>query len=178
MYRQRTTCRPHLLIAGFALALLFPAARAAELAVAPEAATQPPEEVEVIGKKLYQLRRDVIEAEERYFALYNELNTNDDYDVHCELRAELGTRIKTRICTVVYVEKALEEEAHAFLEGRTVAPASLVALMRQDEYRKAAVAVLKANPKLFQLLRERVELGRKYESVRKERMKGRWIVFE
>jgi len=54
----------------------------------------------------------------------------------------------------------------------------MVALMRQDDYRKSVIAVLKANPRLYQLLRERNELERKYERVRKERMKGRWILFE
>jgi len=178
MNRRSTFCRSRLLVAGVALGLLFPAVRAAEPATDPATTTQPLEEVEVIGKKLSKLRQEVIEAEERYYALYNELNTNDDYDVHCVLEAHIGTRIKSRVCKAVYVAKAQEDEAQAFLQGRVVAPASLVALTRQDDFRKSAIAVIKANPKLFDLLRERNELEQKYERVRKERMKGRWILFE
>jgi hypothetical protein len=178
MNRRSTFCKSPLLVAGVALGLLLPAVRAAEPANDPVTAARPLEEVEIIGKKLYQLQREVIEAEERYYALYNELNTNDDYDVYCELRAPLGTKIKTRICTAAYIAKAQEAEAKAFLDGETVAPTAQVALMRQDDYRKSAIAVLKANPRLYQLLRERNELERKYERVRKERMKGHWILFE
>jgi len=178
MNRRSTFCRSRLLVAGVALGLLLPAVRAAEPATDAAMTTRPLEEVEIIGKKLYQLQREVIEAEERYYALYNELNTNDDFDVHCEMHAPLGTKIKNRICTAVYIAKAQEAEAKAFLDGETVAPTAQVALMRQNDYRKSVIAVLKANPRLYQLLRERNELEQKYERVRKERMKGRWILFE
>ena len=57
------------------------------------------DEITVYGKKsLHLLREDVIEAELNVFGIYNELNSSDDFDIHCFERARTGTRIKQRFC--------------------------------------------------------------------------------
>lgn len=154
-------------------------AASAPAASAPAAAetTELPE-VQVVGKRLYQMRQDIIKTEDKFFALYNELNKDDDYDVHCIMEAPTGTRLKQRICRVKYYEKAQAEEAQAMLHGEYAPPADMIALERGPEYEKKALAVINAHPELRRLIRERDALEKKYNATRKERFKGRWILFE
>jgi hypothetical protein len=135
-------------------------------------------EVQVVGKRLYQMRQDIIKAEDKFFAMFNELNKDDDYDVHCTVEAPTGTRLKKRVCRVQFYEKAQAEEAQALLRGEFAPPADLVAVERSAEYERKALAVINANPELRKLVKEREELEKKYNATRKERFKGRWILFE
>jgi hypothetical protein len=135
-------------------------------------------EVQVVGKRLYQMRQDIIKAEDKFFAKFNELNKDDDFDVHCAMTAETGTRLKKRVCKLQFYENAQAEEAQAMLRGDYAPPADLVALERSDEYKQKALAVINANPELRRLIREREALEKKYAATRKERFKGRWILFE
>ena len=136
------------------------------------------EEVEVLGRKLWQMREDILVAEERFYSLYNELNPEDDFDIRCERVARTGTLMKLRVCKPVFHARAQEEEGRAFVEGRAVPPASLVLLQRNAEYRKVTRDLVTKNPQLFELLKERAELQQKYDQARKERFKGRMILFE
>jgi hypothetical protein len=149
-------------------------------AASPEAVSESTElpEVQVMGKRLYEMRQDIIKAEDKFFALFNELNTDDDYDVHCNVEAPTGTRLKQRVCRLQFYEKAQAEEAQALLRGEFAPPADLVAVERGAEYEKKALAVINAHPELRRLVREREALDKKYKATRKERFKGRWILFE
>jgi hypothetical protein len=53
-----------------------------------------------------------------------------------------------------------------------------VALERRAEYQQKALAVINAHPELRRMIREREALEKKYDTTRKARFKGRWIVFE
>ena len=56
-------------------------------------------EIVVIGQKsLAEIRRDVFEAEEDFYALFNKLNDEKDYDVRCFYEKPTGTRIKNHVC--------------------------------------------------------------------------------
>lgn len=149
-------------------------------AASPEPVSETTElpEVQVMGKRLYQMRQDIIKAEDKFFALFNQLNTDDDYDVHCAMEAPTGTRLKQRVCRVQFYEKAQAEEAQAILRGEYAPPADLVAVERGAEYERKALAVINAHPELLKLVREREALEKKYNAARKERFKGRWILFE
>jgi hypothetical protein len=159
-----------------ALALGVAPVRAAS-PVAVNDATELPE-VQVMGKRLYQMRQDIIRAEDQFFARFNELNTDDDFDVHCTMEAPTGTRLKQRVCRVQFYEKAQAEEAQALLRGEFAPPADLVAVERSAEYEKKALAVINAHPELLKLVREREALEKRYIATRKARFKGRWILFE
>jgi hypothetical protein len=172
-----THCRTHPAVTVAAVLALLPWAPASSAATV-ATSTQEIEEVQVVGKRLYQMRQDIIEAEERFFALYNELNKEDDFDVHCREDVPTGSRIARRTCRVAFVEKAQAEEARAFLTGDYAPPPDLVALERSAEYRKHALAIINANPQLRRLIREREALEKKFNDTRKARFKGRWILFE
>jgi hypothetical protein len=152
------------------------------LTLAPAVASQPGSQVEELdeitieGKKLSQLRMAVIETEDRFYKLFNELNTNDDYDVQCANQAPTGSRITRRVCKPVFYANAEAEYAQALVGGYYAPPATMVALQRTDEYQQAMRELVERNPKLRRLLIERDRLERNYVKARKERFKGRLIL--
>jgi len=58
----------------------------------------PKEEIVVLGKRLEELRIQIELAEDDVYARFNEINSNDLFDVHCYERAAAGSRIEKRTC--------------------------------------------------------------------------------
>lgn len=136
------------------------------------------DEVTVNGKRLSQMRQDIVRAEDAFFAAYNKLNPEHDYDVHCDMEAPIGTRIKQRVCRVAFFERAQADEAQALLGGYSVPSADTVLMERSDDMKKSMLAVINAHPELRRMIRVREDLEKKYLATRKERFKGHWILFE
>jgi hypothetical protein len=170
---------------------LPPGLDASEAAVAPDIAApadatptapaRPDEQLDEIivqGTRLWQMHKALTDADDRFFARYNEINKDHDFDVHCDMEAPLGTRIKQRICRPAFQERAEEQWARGLLEGFSAIPPELIWLVREDEYRKNLLDVARGDPLLMKMLRERDALAKRYEAERKRRMKGRWIIFE
>ena len=124
------------------------------------------------------MRQQLVELEDRFYALYNELNENDDFDVTCRMEAPLGTRLRKRNCKVAYVEDAEAEQGQAFVRGEFAPDPQLIALERQTEYRVAALKVINNDKRLRRLIEERMKLEERYESERKRQFKGRGFCFE
>ncbi len=139
------------------------------------------EEVEVIGKKLHQLQSELVETQDRFYALYNKLNTNDDFDIHCTMHAPIGTRIEKRQCRLEFLREATAAEGQNFFLGRGatagISPQTLW-FTREDEYRKTIKAVLETHPELIELAEEWQRRQTRYENARKERLEGRLVLFE
>ncbi len=183
--------RPSFTIAVAAwLICLPPGIGASEAAAAPDVA--PPDitptapakpyeqldEIIVQGTRLWQMHKAITDADDRFFARYNEINKNHDFDVHCAMEAPLGTKLKQRICRAAFQEKAEEEWARALLQGTAANPPEVVRVAREDQYRKNLLDVVRGNPELMKMLRQRDALEKKYEAELKKRMKGKWILFE
>ena len=144
-------------------------------------------EVEVIGRKLHQMQREVIEAEDRFYALYNELNQNRDFDIHCVVEARTGTKVRQRDCRIEFVQRAVTMQAQEFLYGgtsaspgfwRPVSDPGAEWFVRREEYRENARALLLAHPQLMERALKWRQLQAQYERARKQRMKGRVILVE
>jgi hypothetical protein len=56
------------------------------------------EEVIVRGRTLESLREQIREAEVAYFDRFNEINSDDEFDIHCYYRVEIGSKIPRRRC--------------------------------------------------------------------------------
>jgi len=66
----------------------------------------------VVGQKsLSQLRKEVFEAEEDFYSVFNKLNDEKDYDVRCFYEKATGTHIKNHVCRARFVTKAFERHA-------------------------------------------------------------------
>jgi hypothetical protein len=57
-----------------------------------------PEEFVVRGKRLADFRDDLRKARERAYDIFNEINSNDDFDVHCSDESRAGTRVPLQVC--------------------------------------------------------------------------------
>jgi len=161
------------------------------LSLAPlaQGSDQPLDEVlvEVNRGKLIQ---EMIKLEDRFFERYNELNTNDDFDTDCDLETRAGTRVERRYCRAVYQTRALQKEASGYLyflqknnpppsgnpapgeqppppllEGPPL-PSYMEIAARQKDYQENIREVVRKHPELQELLRERHELGKRYEASR------------
>lgn len=147
------------------------------------------DEVYVVGKKLREMEREVVKAEDRFYQRFNALNTNDDFDIHCRMDKATGTLIPQRQCSIKFLEDAGAIDAREFLMGLTTGTsargvnAPLAALVpqwvqRREEYRQTAKALLEKDPELLAMGTEWVRLQAQYERVRKERQKDKAILFD
>jgi hypothetical protein len=80
--------------------------------------TRPIEEITVLGERsFFTLRLEIEAAEAEVYGLFNELNTNDDFDFKCTREAYTGSHIKRRRCMAAYLREAQAENTQNYLEG-------------------------------------------------------------
>lgn len=70
------------------------------------------DDIVVVGEKsTAALRRDVYQSEDDFYALYNKLNDDDEYDVRCFYETPTGTRMKNHVCRAAFVSNAYMKHA-------------------------------------------------------------------
>jgi len=163
---------------------LFAAISLPALAATPSSQKADLDEVTVNGErvKLEAMRKELVQLEDKFYDRYNELNTNDDFDIHCIEEARTGTRFIKRSCRAVYQERAFAEEGQAafkilqrfrekgpqIADGGPPVPATLIVQRRLPEYKKNLEDVARKDPELTRLLEERGKLIEKYDSALKK----------
>lgn len=136
------------------------------------------DEAVVSGTRLWDLRQAVIKADDAFYALFNELNQNDDFDMHCRVERLIGLHITQRMCRPGYLEAAQADEAREALASMKGEPATIAAppahvlLQREAEWRDNLLAVINSDPRLQKLFRERERLQRSYEAERDKRSRA------
>jgi hypothetical protein len=76
-----------------------------------------PDEFIVTAKALADLRFRIERAEDEVFARFNEINSNDLFDMHCYERAATGSKIQQRVCLSNAWRKADNAIAEAIVGG-------------------------------------------------------------
>jgi hypothetical protein len=165
------------LLSGLLPTVVVGAGEAGSGAPAQQSRPAPLDEVLVVGEKLDQMQRRIVDIEDHFNAVYNTLNTRHEFDVHCVSEAPTMSNIRRRLCKPVYVANAEREQSIAFLQGQSAPQADLVTEMHRDEYRRNMLEVVKRSPQLQQLLRERAELAAHYRKATQDRFKGHAILF-
>jgi hypothetical protein len=89
------------LLAGAAVGQQDAQARGEQPAAVPS--PEPPEEIIVRGRRIGELRLTIERAEEAVFARFNDLNSTDDFDIHC--RNEKFYGLNRRSCESNIVHK-------------------------------------------------------------------------
>jgi len=96
-------------VLAFSLAATGVAAQSPAPAANPGEVLEELEEVVVHGRRL---KDEIIKAEDKYFALFNEVNKDDRYDTHCvALQMERDSRMQSRACIPGFVADAMAEWA-------------------------------------------------------------------
>lgn len=103
------------------------------------------DEVLVYGaRSLTLLRQEVTVAEDRFFDIYNELNEDDRYDIICETRRPIGTRIGVRECKAKFVRDAEVEATQG-------------ALMMTDIAANVTAQPIRTSSKDYEILKEKLQ---------------------
>ena len=138
------------------------------------------DEIVVVSKKsLDQLRVELWAAEDRAYELFNELNGDAEYDIHCYREAPTGSKILRRVCRTRYEREATAEGARQFLSAsKSNAPSGQTnpwgELGRKQErlaekWRQLAIE----RPEFLEAVLEIHELQQVLESERQRRCEGR-----
>ena len=134
------------LIAAVAALLIMPLAVFAENQEAID-------DIVVTGKKsIAELRKDVYKAEEEFYAIYNDLNDEPEYDVRCFYERPTGTRIKNHVCRAKFVSKAYS--SHGARNGN-----DLSRVANQDPNSALALKTAKYQEKMEKLVAENPDLA-------------------
>jgi hypothetical protein len=132
-------------------------------------------------RTLSQLRRDLIEAEDRFYAEYNELNDNDEFDVNCQHDPRTGSRLVLRICRAVYQEEAIRDSSKEGMETQQrfqdecrngtcsaprtpPVPAGVFILAREPDFKRNMRTVVSRSRVLRRLLEERAQAQARLEA--------------
>ena len=101
------------------------------------------------------MRRDIYEAEEDFYSVYNRLNDNKDYAVRCFYEKPTGTRIKLHVCRARFVSKAFS--AHAARNRNDLSrvanqDANPALAEKTAKYQENMETLIAANPDLYAAL--------------------------
>jgi hypothetical protein len=83
-----------------------------------EPSTAPPvgvEELIVRGRTIQQLRLEIEKLEDAVYERFNELNSNDDFDIFCYEQAQTGSNVPQRTCIPKFALRADERAARTVL---------------------------------------------------------------
>jgi hypothetical protein len=133
------------------------------------------------------LQAEMVKVENEYFALYNQLNTDNQYDMVCGKVRPTGSSFDTRVCQPRYLltakENAASERVHsAIAAGDSSGPANTrgpdvgnavaggaaaVQLSKEQAFRDNMLSVLQKSPELQALGKKRDELQLRYDAATK-----------
>lgn len=74
-----------------------------------------PEEVIVRGRRLVELRFEVEKAQERAYAIFNEINSDNDFDIYCRDERRHHSRATTRVCRPQFENRISSAAAGEYL---------------------------------------------------------------
>lgn len=128
-----------------------------------DAQTRPIEEITVLGERtFFTLRLEIEAVEAEVYGLFNELNTNDDFDVKCTREVFIASLFKRRRCMAAYLRKAEAENAQNQLKGidTRLSLSGVEGEVHQHTLAMEAEMAQLAldNPEFLQVLRELAEL--------------------
>lgn len=118
------------------------------------------EQITITSKRTpFQLRARIKAAERRLYSAYNEVNTEDDYDVDCDKDTPTMSHIPEQRCWPVFFQNIVADEAQRAMllqDFNIVSPDKLAVLYATefDKLRANILAVAKENPEVASALME------------------------
>jgi len=174
MFLQRAFKSSVVVKTGVLLLVVLPASSVSQIeSTQAEESSEPIEEIVVHGhKSIIDLKHEMYEAEETLYDVYNSLNSDDDYDIHCYEEVPTGTKIPKRVCRTNFYEKQLRRETQRML------PINLVFEIRKMNERMLAEMqeLASTHPEYLKAIESYDQTKRTWESVRKRRCEGRLFI--
>ena len=75
------------------------------------------DEVIVRGRKLSDFRAELHAAMVHVYDVFNELNSDDTFDVHCQIEDGTGTRLRQQTCRPKFKDEISSDAAQAWVAG-------------------------------------------------------------
>ena len=138
------------------------------------------EEIIVYGNRsLNQLRLELYRAEDIAFDLFNSLNSDDEYDIHCYKEAPTGSHIKRRVCKANYEKELTADATRRWLLGgqsRTYLHPTAKIRRKDKLMLEEMEALVVERPELRKALSEFSDAKQILESERQRRCEGRILI--
>ena len=84
----------------------------------PQASDRPIEEIQVLGTRtLYSIRMEIVDEENKIFSMFNELNSDDRFDILCDNIAPTGSHIQQRVCEPRFVIETRAQMTQDYVRG-------------------------------------------------------------
>jgi hypothetical protein len=135
----------------------------------------PVDEVVVQGRyeRLSAMRMEYEKLEDKFYDEYNKLNTDHQWDVNCRREAPIGTLLKRRVCTPVFVSR-IEGDFYAnVLQGHADGGSVWTWVQpKREAFKKNMVDAVNKTPKLLELLMKRNAAQLRYEELRRKKFEG------
>ena len=132
----------------------------------------------ISGQVLVKLRFEYYKAEDVVFEVFNSLNSDDEFDIHCYQEAPTGSHIKKRVCQTNYVRDLTAEATSLWLLGITGFYNHPVAKIQQKDkiLNEEMEALVVERPELLKALNEYSDAKQVLESERQRRCEGRVFI--
>ena len=120
------------------------------------------------------LRREMFDAQDQVYEMFNTLNIEREYDMICHKEARIGSQIKYKVCKPAFMWKAISEASEDILLDAEFGIGSThtfnqAELKGKAEYQRELMARLaNENPQFLSLLKKRLALRKEYEARFKE----------
>lgn len=123
--------------------------------------TRPIEEIEVISRRsFHSLRLNIGFAEEKLFSTFNELNTDDDFDIRCRKTRLGSSRIRKHDCYPAFFDDAIAEHAQDYAQGRYIfLTPNEIRVHEQGNFEKLEATMLKLAEEHESLRKDLLELS-------------------
>ena len=143
---------------------------------AEESPTEPIEEIVVYGEKsLGNLRHEVYRTEEKFFAAFNALNEDEEYDVHCFYEVPSFTHIRRHVCRANFIKDATADEYAGWRRGQPTAPAKTVIMQKKRRLGEKMELLAAEHPELLEALNKYTNAKQVLQS-EKEKCEGKLVV--
>ena len=173
-------------LATLLLALGYPQDRAALAQQAQATAEAPAEDdpdyadleeiIVTAPRTLRSMRAEIEEVQNRAFALFNELNVDNDYDIVCRRETPTGSHIPVRVCRPRYVDRLEAEATQDFLAGDAYFDPGGDIMYHDNILRQKIGRMAEENPDFYHALAEFYRVKTAYEEERRERFRDSWFV--
>jgi len=142
----------------------------------------PLDEIIINGHRgsLRQLRQEAEKAEDAVYEAFNQVNTVPEYRTRCDVDTRSsGGMSRVHVCRPQFAETAMEDEAQSIVRfGFVARPASMVIGPKMIDYRNHIRDLARKNPNLRRALGHYYALSVRYENEFKEKLKGKWFVWD
>ncbi len=74
-----------------------------------------PEDVVVRGRRLGELRAEIENARRRAYGIFNDINSNDEFDVYCRKESQPGTNVPRQVCRAQFERRISADAASEYM---------------------------------------------------------------